>query len=140
MPRLCLHLVCAVFLVSFSGCENTLPATVSGKILIDGEGLTGNVAGEVMFHPSGGGAMAMASLKPDGTYAINTGSTKGLEPGSYLVTVRVVETAAEPPGGYQNAPGQKPLAPGRYNDRDKSGLTAEVKPGKNKLDFDLESK
>lgn len=122
-----------------TGCENTLPATVSGTITVDGESLSG-VKGEVMFHPSGGGAMAMASLGKDGTYSINTGTTKGLDPGSYLVTVRVVRNEPAASGGNQGAPKQTPLASSKYGDRDKSGLTAEVKPGNNVFDFDLKSK
>ena len=134
------RLVMMLLLLALSGCEKKLPATVSGSITVDGEIPTGNLAGEVMFHPSGGGAMAMAPLLADGTYVISTGATKGLEPGSYDVTVRVVENAPEPPGGYQNAPAQKPLAPSRYGDKKKSGLNAEVKPGKNEFTFNLDSK
>ena len=122
-----------------SGCGGKLPATVTGTITIDGEGLSG-VSGDVMFHPSGGGAMAMAPLKDDGSYEINTGSTEGLEPGEYAVTVSVVEIEPPPPGGYQNAPPQKAVAPRRYGDREQSGLSAEVVPGKNVFDFDLLTK
>ncbi len=126
--------------VACMGCENTLPATVSGSVTVDGKVVTGNVAGDVMFHPDGGGAMAMAPLKSDGTFTISTGATKGLEPGLYNVTVSVVETEPEPPGGYQNAPAQKPVSHSKYGDKDTSGLTAEVKPGQNEFNFDLESK
>lgn len=140
MKRANVILLMMPFLVLSWGCEKKLPATVSGSITVDGETPTGNLAGEVMFHPSGGGAMAMAPLLADGTYVISTGATKGLEPGSYDVTVRVVENEPEPPGGYKNAPAQKPLAPSRYGDKKKSGLSAEVKPGKNEFVFDLDSK
>ena len=123
---------------SVLGCGNQLPATVSGTITLDGQPLTG-VAGEVMFHPSGGGAMAMASLGSDGSYSINTGSTKGLDPGEYSVTVSVVRTAPEPDGGYQSAPGQTLISASRYGDKDKSDLKATVEPGKNVFDYDLGS-
>lgn len=106
---------------------------------MDGENLTG-VSGDVMYHPSGGGAMAMAHLKDDGTYAINTGSAAGLETGTYKVTVSVVVIQPPPPGGYQNAPPQKLISPRRYGDREQSGLSAEVVPGKNEFNFDLQSK
>lgn len=139
MPRILLLTLLSLTL-AVTGCENTLPATVSGAITVDGEAVTGNVAGDVMFHPDGGGAMAMAPLKSDGSFTITTGSTKGLEPGSYNVTVSVVETEPEPPGGYQNAPGQKPLSASKYGDKKTSGLTAEVVPGKNEFNFDVTSK
>ena len=127
-------------LTCFAGCESTLPATVSGTITIDGQPLTGHIAGEVMFHPTGGGAAALAPLESDGGFTVSTGSTKGLEPGTYDVTVRVAETDPEPPGGYESAPAQRPLSPGRYGIRDKSGLSADVKEGKNEFNFDLKSK
>jgi len=140
MPRTLLLFTLLAIALACTGCENTLPATVSGTVTIDGEEVTGNVAGDVMFHPDGGGAMAMAPLQSDGTFAITTGSTKGLEPGLYNVTVTVVETEPEPPGGYQNAPAQKPLSASKYSDRDKSELTADVKPGENEFNFDVTSK
>lgn len=129
--------VLAVIFVAFlAGCGGNLPATVQGTITIDGASLE-DVAGDVMFHPQGGGAMAISPIAADGTFSINTGATKGLEPGMYDVTVTVVRI--ERATGGQNAPPQKVISPKAYSDRERSTLTADVVPGKNEFNFDLES-
>lgn len=130
----------ALGILSCSGCSKSMPATVSGQILIEGQAPSGYLSGEVMFHPTGGGAAALAPLESDGKYTISTGATKGLEPGPYEVTVRVAETDPKPPGGYKSPPAQRMLSHGRYQIRGQSGLTADVQPGKNEIDFDLEAK
>ena len=135
-------LLCGFAALACVGCSNSLPATVSGTITIDDKPLTEkeNIGGEVMLFPSGGGAAAYAALDADGRYAVQTGGTKGMEPGNYRVTVRVVEIEREPPGGYQRVPKQKLISSPSYQDRENSGLTAEIEPGKNTIDFDLTSK
>ena len=72
----------------FAGCGDSLPATVSGKVTIDGKDLSGNenVTGNVVFYPSGGGAAAFGNVSAGGNYEVTTGSTKGIEPGEYKVT------------------------------------------------------
>ncbi len=123
------------------GCQKTLPATVNGTITIDDKPLPEgkNITGEVMLYPVGGGAAAYGTIGAGGQYVVQTGGTQGLEPGEYKVTVRVVEVAPEPPGGYQNAPGQKVISPPRYQDREKSELIVDVKAGPNRIDLNLTS-
>ena len=134
-------LFCGLAALACVGCENTLPATVSGTIKTDGQPLSDrNIGGEVMLFPSGGGAAAYAALDTDGQYAVQTGGTKGMEPGSYNVTVRVVEIEPEPPGGFKRNPKQTLISSRSYQDREHSGLTAEIERGKNTVDFDLTSK
>ena len=89
---------------------------------------------------SGGGAASCAALDTDGKYVVQTGGTKGMEPGNYTVTVRVVEIAPEPPGGYKNAQKQTLISSPSYQDRKNSGLSADIEPGKNTVDFNLTSK
>lgn len=127
-------------LFSTIGCGDSLPATVTGTITLDGsplpsrEGVTGNV----VFYPTGGGAAAVGQVS-GGKYSVTTGETRGLQPGDYKVTVRVVEIEPEPPGGYASAPPQKLLTPKVYSDKEKSDLTVTVEPGSNRLDLDLVS-
>ena len=129
-------------LVMAGGCQKSLPATVSGQVTIDGASLPegANTTGEVMFYPSGGGAPAYGEFTSGGRYRAQTGTTSGLVPGSYKVTVRLVEIEPEPPGGYQNAPGQKIISPPRYNDIEKTDLEVTIQEGSNTLDLDLTTK
>ena len=122
-----------------TGCQKSLPATVSGVVTIDGQPLPegDNYSGEVMFHPTGGGAPAYGQFLDGGKYLVQTGTTKGLTPGDYKITVRLVEIEPEPPGGYQNAPGQKLISPPMYNDIERTDLTATVSDGKNTVDLNL---
>ena len=96
MLRAALFLFGLAALVS-CGCQESLPATVSGTITIDDQPLPEGVliGGEVMLYPAGGGAAAYAAVGTDGRYEVQTGGSKGLEPGSYNITVRVVEIEPE---------------------------------------------
>lgn len=121
------------------GCQKSLPATVGGVVTIDGQSLPEgeNYAGEVMFHPTGGGAPAYGQFLSGGEYLVQTGTTKGLTPGDYKVTVRLVEIEPEPPGGYENAPAQKLISPRKYNDIERTDLQATIVDGKNTVNLDL---
>jgi hypothetical protein len=122
-----------------AGCGKSLPATVKGTITLDDKPLREGpqIDGTVMFYPVSGGAAAYGSVTSGGKYAMNTGSTKGLEPGEYVVTVRVVEIEPPPPGGYNNAPAQKLITPARYEDRERTDLKAQVERGSNTIDLKL---
>jgi hypothetical protein len=138
-----LRSMCVVLLTLLCvGCERKLPATIEGTITIDGQSLPQETktTGEVMFYPTGGGAAAYAPIMAGGKYSVNTGGSKGLEPGEYKVTVRVVEIPPEPPGGFTGPPPQKMISPPRYQDRDQSGLLKTVEPGKNTIDLDITTK
>lgn len=138
IPRV-IALLCLTLLV---GCSDSLPATVTGKVTIDGQGLpeSDNVTGNVVFYPTGGGAAAFGDVSSGGKYKITTGSTKGLEPGEYKVTVRIIEIEPAPPGGHDAAPPQKLLSPAKYNDNEKTDLKVVVEPGSQSIDLDLTTK
>ena len=55
------------------GCGASLPATVSGKIMVDGNELPSGeyVFGDVMFYPTAGGAAAIGDVK-GGTYSVTS--------------------------------------------------------------------
>jgi len=118
------------------GCGEAPPATVSGVITIDGSPLpaAANISGTVMFYPVARGAAGYGAVHA-GRYEVKTGSSAGLEPGEYAVTVRIVEIG--PPTTSGAAPPQTLLHPGHYEQRKHSGLSFEVKPGANTYDIPL---
>ena len=123
------------------GCGQSLPATVSGTVTLDGQSLPAGprVTGSVMYFPTGGGAAAYGTVISGGKYTMQTGDIQGLQPGEYLVTVRVVDIDPPPPGGYYNAPASKLITPPRYKDRDQTDLKVQVLEGKNEIDLELVS-
>jgi hypothetical protein len=108
--------------------------------MADGEPLAGsdNVRVTIMFYPeSGSGAPAAAIADEAGEYVLSTGSQAGLAPGNYVVTLSATEfTPTADPGGM---PGKRVLTPARYANPKQSGFRAEVTPGRNTFDFDLQS-
>jgi hemoglobin len=91
---------------------------VAGTVTLDGKPLAGAT---VAFHPDKGDPIT-AKTQEDGTYKV--GAVKA---GRYRVTV-------------SKEVGGKQLIPARYSDPAKSTLEAEVKKGKQPLNFELKSK
>jgi hypothetical protein len=82
----------------------------------------------VIFYKDKGGTTS-ADLGPDGNYTIK------ILPGEYKVAIKESSLNLIPPD--QGAKGPVHLVPERYNDPERSTLTASVKPGENTLDFPL---
>lgn len=149
-----------IALIAFGCSKSRTPCSVSGIVKHKGELVGG---GTISFYPkieefSGGYGF---TIKPDGTYE---GSS--LPAGEYLVSVET-ESAnkdkktptygpaggggkGQSPSGYADkmrqmgkapqsteAQGKYVKIPDKYNDKAKSGLTAKLINGKNKVDFDL---
>jgi hypothetical protein len=124
---------------SLVGCGGS-GATVSGIVTLDGKPVEGSreLYGTVNFYRAdGSGSPATAMIRESGAYSLVTGGKKGLEPGSYKVaiTLKKIIPPAEPGGDT----GNKRIGPAKYGQPTESGLTAEVKPGKNTFDFALVS-
>jgi hypothetical protein len=107
---------------------------VHGRILYLGNALPG---GTIVFTPDtdlgGDGPMAVAEIKPDGSYTLKTGGETGAASGPYRVTI-----ASEAPVTPATA---KPavVLPRKYSDPAQSGLKREVKAGEvNVINFDLD--
>ena len=133
------------------GCGPGLPETapVQGTVTYDGKPVT---QGKIAFFPETG-RPASGQIQPDGTYTLTTFSTDdGALLGKHVVTIEsMTSTGGEQPKSFEQEmaraldptkrpPGQpvaKWLVPERYSNRNTSGLTAEVAPGKNTLDFNL---
>ena len=137
-----------------AGCSSK--GTVSGKVTYKGEPVR---QGVVMFV-AGDGWSSSAPINEDGTYQI-----ANLPPGSFKLTVETLAGSAQggrqtqgPPGGKWRPPKdadvpkqveeavRKPLQqvsapprlPAKYAKAETSGLTCEVKPGRQAHDIDLQ--
>jgi len=117
-----------------AGCGGPRTAPVCGKITVAGQPAK---RGNVTFLPDESkgtsGKAATGDIQPDGTYTLGTfGTDDGALVGHHRVIVsgRAIEDdESRPPDD---------LIPPRYASPQRSGLTAEVKPGRNTLDFDLQ--
>jgi hypothetical protein len=110
---------------------------VRGKVLFQGEPARGAV---VVFHPKNNDGLT--TLRPsgvvdgDGNFTLSTSRpADGAAAGEYLVTITWPEDAgpAKPAFGTELPPEPPDRLKGRYADRVRSGLSAQVKPGTNQL-------
>ncbi len=132
--------------IFWAGCGPRRPRTapVRGTVTFAGQPVT---EGRIFFHPEEGRS-AIGRLGPDGTFELTTFKTgDGAVPGRYRVVVEATRTT----GGYQpqsfeeelsgvgNVPGEVEwLVPKRYAQLETTPLSAEVGPGRNTIDFDLQ--
>ena len=117
------------------GCGASEPAhgpvgTLSGKVTFKGEPLG---KGKIIMSNGTGGSGA-ADLQPDGTFLV-TDRIGGIPVGKYNVAFQpeMVEGKPNP-----NSPPSKQavkVLPDKYYSETKSGLTVEIKAGKNTQDF-----
>ena len=127
-------------LLAIPGCGNGL-ASVTGTVTLDGKPVEGgpDLYGTVAFYrEDGGGAPAVGIIQEAGYYELATGTKQGLEPGNYMVGVAVkkILPPAEP-GGLTRP---QRLSDPKYAKPEESGFRADVKPGSNRFDFEIESK
>jgi hypothetical protein len=106
--------------------------------------------GTVSFAPADGSGEGAFGEILDGSYRLTTHTTgDGAVPGRYRVSITSAEVIT-PPAAFDTDPNATPEAavakaqrtakhrvPTRYASPDSSGLTAEVKPESNSLDFKL---
>jgi hypothetical protein len=107
---------------------------VTGVITLDGQPLE---SAQIEFTPEAG-RISIGTSDAAGRYHLRyTNERNGALHGKHKVSI----TTALPPVQEEGAPwtkGRKELLPARYNS--KTELTAEVKPGKNDINFELTSK
>ena len=107
--------------------------------MLDGQPVGGaGVSGTVTFSRESGGALGVGAIDQSGRYEIRTGSQSGVEPGTYKVAISVKR--AVPPVNRDAMPGAASISPEKYANAAQSGLRADVKPGRNSIDFALSSK
>src|SRR5262245_26807017 len=120
-------IISALLLTGCGGPEHPDVGRVSGVVMLDGQPLT---EATVMFQPTQGRA-SVATTDSAGKYTlIYLDGVPGALLGSHKVIIRT-----EIPGEDGQAPIAKEKLPKKYHAE--SELTAEVKPGSNKLDFEL---
>jgi hypothetical protein len=113
-----------VLAVVMTGCSRRFPmAEVSGKVTLDGKPLSDAT---VMFVPEKGFAAA-GTLQPDGNFRLISGRPgNGAVIGSHKVAVMPAN------------PLDTPISM-KFRSAETSGLSVEVKAGKNSFEFDLTS-
>ncbi len=138
--------VAALCFVVCCGCGPSRPeiASVSGQVTYQGKPVT---TGRIAFYPENGRRPAMAAIEPDGSYKLTTFDSKdGALLGKHRVTIKSTRAVGGPPLDGLNrdakaAPASQPklewLVPEKYSQKDTTPLTAEVKDGKNTIDFNL---
>jgi len=107
---------------------------VSGVVTYAGKPVP---TGTVMFVPVESGPPSYGNIGPDGHYELSTYCPgDGATIGKHKVMITALEQL---PPELANNPNRmpKPLVPNKYIDTKTSGLTAEVNPGDNQIDFDL---
>jgi hypothetical protein len=125
-------------LVAGVGCSgDSNRAAVSGKVTLDGLPVE---QGRITFIPSEGnqGATAGAVIL-NGAYHVP--ASNGVVIGTNRVEIHATrKTSKQFPSAYTGKPldERAEVVPARYNE--KSELVRDIRPGKNVLDFDLESK
>ena len=120
-------------LVVLSGCGREKTVPVSGTVTLDGEPIG---PGTIIFTPTTEGApSAMGSFGADGRYQLSTfDSNDGAVLGSHRVIIQASSLSESEFGNEEIIDSRIPLI---YADPQQSGLTAEVNPDSDPIDFDL---
>lgn len=125
----------AAALLLTAGCGGPFDATLSGAVSLDGSPLP---TGTITLTPTAEGTTAFGRVEEDGGYAVMTGRETGLQSGEYQVSIIAREDPTPDPNGGP-PPAGKMLTPQWYSSRASSGLTVNVKPGRNTYDIELTS-
>lgn len=117
-----------------AGCGGGRTAPVEGQVKFkDGSDVSVLAGYEVSFSPEAGKASATGQLDAAGKFQLSTfGNNDGAMPGKYRVAV------SPPLPTDPDKPPPKAAIPDRYKDFQTSQLTAEVKPGRNAIELELE--
>ncbi len=121
-------------LLLFAGCGGKATAPVNGKVKFkDGSDVSVLAGYSLTFESEGAKTSAVGDIKADGTFKLSTfGADDGAMPGKYRVAIN-------PPNNPDpDKPPTKSKLPAKYENLDTSGLTAEVKPGKNNIELELD--
>jgi hypothetical protein len=115
------------------GCGGGM-AQVKGKVKFkDGSDVSVLAGYTVTFESEDAKSSSIGEIGPDGTFQLSTlGQNDGAPPGKYRVVIT-------PPGSSDpERPPPKSQIPAKYFNFDTSGLTAEIKPGRNTIELEVE--
>jgi hypothetical protein len=134
--RRLLAVTSVVLLAVIGGCANEL-ASVSGQVTLDGQPLPSGANGGVVFHPPSG-SPSYGVVNGEGKYRVKTGSTSGLRPGHYQVTLTLLSPLPPRlPDGTQK-PGQVLSAPA-LNELGNGAMEIDVRRGANVVNVDAKN-
>lgn len=115
------------------GCGGGNTAPVNGQVKFKDGGDVSVLAGHtVAFEADADRMSGYGDIQADGTFKITTFSP---DDGAIIGSHRVSITPPEPP---PDAPLPKPILDPKYQNHTTSGLTVEIKPGTNNVEFELE--
>src|SRR5262245_8382688 len=133
MRGCCLPAVLIVFAALAAGCSSSTTAAVQGKVSYGGEPID---VGTITFIPKSEGGIKTGGLIDNGAYSVE--AKVGPAPGTHLVEIRW----ARPTGKKSKNEFCEEIQIRQEGLREKyhnqSTLTAEIKAGKNVIDFALE--
>jgi hypothetical protein len=116
------------------GCGEGKTAPVNGRVKFkDGSDVSVLAGYSLSFGAEGGKASAVGELDRDGSFKLSTfGANDGAVPGKYRVAIN------QPNNPDPDKPPTKSKLPAKYENLDSSGLTAEIKPGQNNIQLELD--
>jgi len=116
------------------GCGEGKTAPVNGRVkLKDGSDVSVLAGYSLTFEAEGGKTSAVGEVARDGAFMLSTfGANDGAVPGKYRVAIN------QPNNPDPDKPPTKSKLPAKYANLDSSGLTAEVKPGQNNIELELD--
>lgn len=121
----CQTLFVLAFMAGVAGCGSNL-AQVDGTVSFKGEKVKG---GMLIFSPENG-EPAAATIKDDGSFVLQTGTSSGATTGKSTVTY-------SPPGGEASTDPKKEGTPSPYVGLVPKDTSVEIKPGKNTFNIEL---
>jgi len=121
-------------LACVAGCGEGKTAPVNGRVkLKDGSDVSVLKGYSLTFEAEGGKSSAVGEVNADGSFQLSTfGAYDGAVPGKYRVAIN------QPNNPDPDKPPTKSKLPAKYANLDSSGLTAEVKPGQNNIELELD--
>ncbi|MHC2066959.1 carboxypeptidase-like regulatory domain-containing protein [Bremerella sp. T1] len=138
MQRLSWVTLCLVATAPLFGCNSSGNSEVTGKITrTDGQAVTG---GRITFTSQNPPVSASSRIAPDGSYELSSVEPgDGAPAGRYQVTiVSKVSSAGGDDRSGRSIATSKSLVHEKYADLRTSELTAEVNPGANSIDFEVD--